>query len=586
MSRANNGGKIIEWDWQRNGILGEKSDVYKRDIVNEDKYVLTQPGQAIFYLSVRNDGTPKTGCADPWSENGNHQVVGKNKWFHNGVYWYFTAIRIVVKPARDALVHVRCIDSDSKQVFHEETVSNGRFYESEQLIDTYYHIPDYKGYEFKDWNVQFMDGNVQYSGTERDVKVTLSAWVSEKYLNIEYRPYNQTDLEVRYWDKSENKIISKEHLVGEAVVGADETKIIADIKTPEGYKTDGWTVELPNGLIQYGGNSNPASITLSGNIPKKILNVNCYPLNGKKITVNYINSKTNEVIKTSVIKPNEEDAPSLTVEVELENVPGYMIENWTLKIPDGTIEKSGTEDMIEVTLTDKLPHKILDVSCFPFDGDEDDDPEDEPIEPPTITVRPGICNGIIEWTETDSHRIFVRYDSKGRRRYRTCRHTFEYRAYLDAEATITPDTLKSGYGFGVDVACTLDTELVSNDGCGDWGYGRSPAAIVRKPTTATVYVPWDMTNRLGSQGRSISMEQNGNLKFTLPESHVSETGAKKIYTPVELPGTKEEPRTHSFEIYIGGGGVDGTEFCQKIDASITINGDMYQDDVRPDRALL
>ena len=87
-----------------------------------------------------------------------------------------------------------------------------------------------------------------------------------------------------------------------------------------------------------------------------------------------------------------------------------------------------------------------------------------------------------------------------------------------------------------------------------------------------------MTNRLGTQGRTIAMEQNGKLRFRLPVSKVSEAGARKIYTPVELPGTKEEPVTHEFEIYINGGGVNNVEFCQKIIGRITINGDMYSDD--------
>ena len=150
---------------------------------------------------------------------------------------------------------------------------------------------------------------------------------------------------------------------------------------------------------------------------------------------------------------------------------------------------------------------------------------------------------------------------------------------MGATAQISPTTLKSGYGFGVDVSCNLNTTLVSNTGgCRSWGNSRSPSAKVKNPTTATVFVPWDMTNRLGSQGRSISMVSNGTLKFTLPASRVSEIGAKKIYTPVKLAGTKENPQSHSYEIYIGGGGVGNVEFCQKLNGTITINGDMYEDD--------
>lgn len=182
-------------------------------------------------------------------------------------------------------------------------------------------------------------------------------------------------------------------------------------------------------------------------------------------------------------------------------------------------------------------------------------------------------------TETDSHRVIIGYTKNGNPIYSWCNHTFKYKAVLGATANISPTTLKSGYGFGVDVNCTLNTTLVSNTGgCRSWGNSRRHTSTVKNPTTATVFVPWDMTNRLGSQGRSISMVSNGTLKFTLPASPVSEIGAKKIYTPVELAGTKESPQSHSFEIYIGGGGVGSVEFCQKLNGTITINGDMYEDD--------
>ena len=101
---------------------------------------------------------------------------------------------------------------------------------------------------------------------------------------------------------------------------------------------------------------------------------------------------------------------------------------------------------------------------------------------------------------------------------------------------------------------------------------------VKDPTKATVYLPWEMTNRLGTQSKTIGMEQNGRLKFQLPVSNVSEAGARRIYTPVELPGTEENPVNHEFEVYISGGGIEGVEFCQKLIGRITINGDMYSDD--------
>ena len=150
---------------------------------------------------------------------------------------------------------------------------------------------------------------------------------------------------------------------------------------------------------------------------------------------------------------------------------------------------------------------------------------------------------------------------------------------LTANAVIEPDTFKSGYGFGVDVNCSVSTNLESNTGaCSGWGRNRSSLMWVRNPTKSTVYIPWDMSNRLGTQSKAIEMESNGILSFRLPISNVSETGARKIYTPVELPGTEEEPAIHEFEIYVSGGGLEGVEFCQKIICKITINGDMYSDD--------
>lgn len=481
MSRDNNGGKIVEWDWQRFGALGDNFDVYNRNIVNEDTYTLTEAGETIFYLCVKSDIDVKYGCCDPWSENGNHQVVGKNKWYPDGAYWYFTAIRVIVKPVKEAVLNVRYWDIQNNKIFHTEKINADKLFGSKETTDVSVHIQDMPGYKYSSWNVQLMDGTIQYNGIDRDVKITLAQWLSEKYLNIEY-----------------------------------------------------------------------------------------IPVNDKKVTVNYINSNTDEIIKTKVISPQKD-----TTEIEFENIEGFVIEDWELKTPDGVTEKTGTELPVIVTLTDKKPHKILNVNCFPLKDDKVDNPKPSP----TVTVKPsGVCNGIIEWTETDSHRVIIGYTKNGNPIYSWCNHTFKYKAVLGATANISPTTLKSGYGFGVDVDYRLNTTMVSNSGCKNWGDNRKPSATIKNPTTATVFVPWNMTNRLGSQGKSISMVSNGPLKFTLPSSSISEIGAKKIYTPVELAGTKESPQSHSFEIYIGGGGVDSIEFCKKLTGTITINGDMYEDD--------
>jgi len=580
MSRANNGGNIIEWDWQYFGALGNSSSVYNNNIVNETSFILNEPGDTTFFLCVRNDAKVKNGCCDPWSENGNHQTVGRNKWFPTGAYWYFTAIRVIVMPTREAGVNIRCWDAPNNQIFYEGYVSAGKIYNDDDVIDTSFHITDWDGYDYIGWNVQLPDGTIQYSGDARDVEIALAGWLPQKYLNIEYIPRSNSSLEVRYWDKIKNTIISSSVIDGGNISQDGESIVSVDILSPAGYRTDGWNVQLPDGTIQYEGTEQRPNIILTANAPKKILNVKCYPINNqnieKKVTVNYIDTKTEKVIKSKV----ENITTEKQTEIVIESIPDYTMVGWALKTPDGIVEKEGTGDSVYVEVTNKIPHKILEVMCTPDSGDRDDKPDegDEFDNPPPVIENNEECDGTIRWTETDSHRVFVGYDDNGNRRYKRCYHKFTYEAKLDAETEITPDVLKSGYGFGVNIECTLDTSLVNNDGCRNWGINRKPSETVKDPTTATVYIPWDMTNRLGSQGRSISMVSNGTLKFTLPASPVSEIGAKKIYTPVELAGTKESPQSHSFEIYIGGGGVGSVEFCQKLNGTITINGDMYEDD--------
>ena len=487
MSRDNNGGELTEWDWQYEGQLGTLHNVYKRNVVNETSFNLTEPGETFFYLCVRNDADVKNGCCDPWSENGNHQTVGKNRWFPKGAYWYFTAVRVVVKPKREAKVNVRYWDAPNNRIFHEECINIGEIHNDSEILNTTFNIKDCDGYTYLGWNVQLPDGTVQYTGNERNVNIEFSGWYYEKNLNIEYKAVND-----------------------------------------------------------------------------------------KKLTVNYIDTKTKKVIKTNAVKAKPEDKN--TVKITFDNIKGYVIDDWTLKLPDGLVETEGRNEPVIVVLSDNALHKILDINCVPTDDGNVGDSPGEDEEKEIVIVPSGICDGVIEWTETDSHNVLVGYSKSGKRLYERCRHTFTYKTVLSAEAEITPDILKSGYGFEVEVDCDIETEMIENDGCRNWGKNRKPSLEIKNPTNATVFIPWNMTNRLGSQGKSISMVPDGALKFTLPESLISEIGAKKIYTPVELAGTMENPESHSFEIYIGGGGVGEIEFCQKIDCTITINGDMYEDD--------
>lgn len=487
LSDPTDGSGIKTWDFQYFGALGDSYHEYNYNILESARFELTEPGETAFFLCVKSNLPVQVGSLDPWSDNGNHQTIGINKWFPQGMYWYFATARVIVSAAPEAKVNVKYWDVPHNKVFYEEQRSLGEML-GDNTIKTSIHITDWEGYEYSGWNVRPEGQDIQYSGTERDVGIELAPWMPVKDLNIEYYPYIDTELRVRYWDSEAGRIMSEETIPGEQVVRDKKTTISYTPQNVDGYDYGGWSVQLPNSDIEGTGEEKPVVVGLDGTYPIKYLNIKCYPKDGTK------------------------PPPS----------------------------SSGGDDIVKPS---------------------------------------GVCDGEIEWTETDSHSVRYGSYSDGTPRYRTCYHTFKYRATLSVDATVTPSTFKSGYGFETKVNYSIKTKLIDNDGdyCSSWGKSRSATKKVKEPTRATVYIPWSMTNRLGTQSKSISMEKSGN-GFKLPKSPVSETGARKIYTDVALAGTEEEPANHSFEIYISGGGVGSIEFCKKLSKTITINGDMYSDD--------
>lgn len=487
LSNPTDGSGIKTWDFQYYGTLGDSYNEYNYNILESARFELTEPGETAFFLCVKSNLPVQVGSLDPWSDNGNHQTIGKNRWFPQGMYWYFATARVIVSASPEAKVNVKYWDVPHNKVFYEEQRSLGEMI-GDQKVKTNIHITDWEGYEYSGWNVRPEGQDIQYSGTERDVGIELAPWMPVKDLNIEYYPYIDTELRVRYWDSEAGRIMSEETIPGEQVVRDKKTIISYTPQNVDGYDYGGWSVQLPNSDIEGTGDEKPVAVGLDGTYPIKYLNIKCYPKDG--------------------IKP-----------------------------PPST---GGGGNIVKPS---------------------------------------GICDGELEWTETDSHKVRYGSYSDGTPKYRTCYHTFTYKATLSADATVTPSTFKSGYGFETKVNYSIKTKLIDNDGdyCSSWGNSRSAASKVKEPTKATVYIPWSMTNRLGTQSKSIAMEKNGN-GFQLPKSPVSEAGARKIYTDVALAGTKEEPANHSFEIYISGGGVGNIEFCKKLSKTITINGDMYEDD--------
>ncbi len=85
-----------------------------------------------------------------------------------------------------------------------------------------------------------------------------------------------------------------------------------------------------------------------------------------------------------------------------------------------------------------------------------------------------------------------------------------------------------------------------------------PATITlsRKSTTATLYT-WEAA-----------------------QNPISELKLRKIYTNVELTGTKTNPKQHNVTLALTGGGISSRSlgFDKLLVKQITINGDMYEDD--------
>jgi hypothetical protein len=189
------------------------------------------------------------------------------------------------------------------------------------------------------------------------------------------------------------------------------------------------------------------------------------------------------------------------------------------------------------------------------------------------------CNSTrIRWAEYDSHLIAIGPVVV------VCHHTFIYQTVLSTSHSIDPTTFKSGYGFSADITCSISTSMVDNIGtfCHSWGRNRVNEKKPAPPSQAEVRVPWTVTNKLGTQGMivalgKVSSNSTRSVFAPMPNS-ISEISAKKIYTPVQLAGTGASPKKHDFTMYVSGGGVNGVEFCKSITESITINGDMYEDD--------
>jgi len=180
----------------------------------------------------------------------------------------------------------------------------------------------------------------------------------------------------------------------------------------------------------------------------------------------------------------------------------------------------------------------------------------------------GSCAETARWSETISRRKTGKNDDGTTYRY-TQYYTYRYEARIHATATLTPTVLKAGYGFEVDINSHVtyrQTNRLSDP--------RTPSNRPTSPSLAKVTTRFGkgiyMLQRVSSSGSSAS--------FKMYEDPTSSIRARKIYTPRELAGTMANPVVYPIAIEVYGSSVAGKDLCITVNKTITINGDMYEDD--------
>lgn len=215
-------------------------------------------------------------------------------------------------------------------------------------------------------------------------------------------------------------------------------------------------------------------------------------------------------------------------------------------------------------------------------------------------ITAGGCQKVITWNESETHK----YGSSGHKascppgctksHRKTCTHVHTYQATLNSTGAITaakPNgngiTFKSGYGFGVTMNNTITVKEISNSGkCGK-SRSKTHSKTPTLPTSAEVRTNWTVKNNelRKTQPKIVSLESAGAGKFITAKNPISHYSNRYIYTDVALKGTARNPVNHTVTLYTHGGGVNGTPFCNSINLTFTINGNMYEDDWTVDGSL-
>lgn len=327
------------------------------------------------------------------------------------------------------------------------------------------------------------------------------------------------------------------------------------------------------------------------------------------LTRKFIDTETGEVIFTDAEAMLFGDAECITKIYTLAERSGkaiiddsiedeYIFERYAVKNGEnGEIISEGISSYAQVKFCPKYPSKTLEIYIGknkPIEtpsSEDDNDGNDYTNIPPneidTTPIDPPMCDthsNTITWQEKESHTV---YDSEGYSH--TCTHTYSYSATLKVESiNITPDTLKSGYGFGVDISTSVSYKQTGQNRSSSYcsrtlSSNRTPTNKPAPPTKVTARLGWTTHTFEGIfiQGSSVPLEKvsssSTKAAFSAPYNDV--VGEKGIYTDIYLSGTGDAPRRHKIAFDIYGGGVNGTEWCTTAEKLFTINGDMYEDDI-------
>lgn len=303
-----------------------------------------------------------------------------------------------------------------------------------------------------------------------------------------------------------------------------------------------------------------------------------------------------EVVKVPAVVRNNSEDKELTSEVTFDWEFGTLKQNVTLKpgesktvyftvtIPD----RKNDSWMYRVTIN---KNKTIEETTYANNSKTDYlRTGDVPVDPPVLECPPDYT-----WTEVDGRmetKTGYGTDEDGNSYSYTyeewVEYDFVYKATLTSKMVVKDDRelqsspemarIKSGYGYKVDVEGNLNIVQVS----GEWA--RDHTKAVKLPDKVSVITSWTVRNinQIGNTTLLEKKESNvgkwgGSFKYTTPVNPKSRTGARVIYTDIDLSGSHIKSEKHPFQVTIRGAQIDAQSLCNDLNGYVEIFGDMYED---------